>query len=282
MTSRSARITAARPFYGLYAAAYDLLIADPVEPWVDAVHDWLVRAHQSPVRILDAGCGTGRHAAALIAKGHRVDIADASRELLARAARRCPTAAGFLVDLCAMELPPVYGAVTCRGVLNDMTTDEERDSAVASLATRLRPGGSLFLDVREQRASRLRADGATRRVTVDLDGHAELTFSTRTTWDAGLLHVAERYELVLDGRVRQDSTYDFAMRPWSRAELSSTLRRAGMHDIRITDGVGRRTPDRLFGVASRAAASATKPAEFASGGWLRHWLRAGRSHRLKE
>ena len=250
MASRSARVTAERPFYSRYADAYDLLITDPVEPWVDAVHDRLVQVHESGARLLDAGCGTGRHAAALIAKGHRVDIADGSRELLARAAQRCPTAATFLVDLCAMGLPPVYDAVTCRGVLNDMTTDEERDRAVASLTTCLRPGGLLFLDVREQQASRARADGVSRHVTVDLDGRTRLRFSARTTWHAGLLHVAERYELLVDGRVRQDSTYDFTMRPWSPDELTSTLRRNGMRDIDIRSGVGRRTPDRLFVIAS--------------------------------
>lgn len=255
MRSPSARVTAERPLYSLHANAYDLIITDPVEPWVDAVHDKLAQAHRPRARILDAGCGTGRHAAGLIARGHQVEIADASRELLSHAARRCPTAPAFLVDLCTMRLPPVYDAVTCRGVLNDMTTDEERDSAVAALTTCLRPGGLLILDVREERASRLRADGGTRRVAVNLDHQVALRFSTRTTWQDGLLQVEEWYEFVLDGRVQRDSTYDFTMRPWSPAELSATLRRNGMGQIRITGGVGRPTPDRLFVVATRTAAS---------------------------
>jgi SAM-dependent methyltransferase len=254
MESGSARVTAQRPFYSRHADAYDLLITDPVEPWVDAVHDRLLRVAQPRAQILDAGCGTGRHAAALIAKGHHVDLADASRELLARASERCPGARAFLVDLCATDLPPVYAAVTCRGVLNDMTTDEERDLALASLTRCLRPGGLLFLDVREERASRLRADGASRRVVVDLDDRTQLTYSTRTTWHEGLLRVKERYELSLDGRVRDDSTYDFTMRPWSTSELSSALWRNGMRHIDIAGGVGRRTPDRVFVVASRSVA----------------------------
>jgi SAM-dependent methyltransferase len=248
-------VTSERPLYSLHANAYDLIITDPVEPWVDAVHDCLVKAHQPHARILDAGCGTGRHAAALIAKGHEVEIADASRELLTRAARRCPTAPAFLVDLCAMRLPPVYDAVTCRGVLNDMTTDNERDSAVTALTTCLRPGGLLVLDVREERASRLRAGGVTRRVAVNLDDHAKLGFSARTTWQQGLLQVEERYEFALDGRVQRNSTYDFTMRPWSTAELSSTLRRCGMRRVRVKGGVGRPTSDRLFVVATRTGAS---------------------------
>jgi hypothetical protein len=35
-----------RPFSGERAAAYDLLITDPVEPWVDAVHAELGCAHR--------------------------------------------------------------------------------------------------------------------------------------------------------------------------------------------------------------------------------------------
>jgi SAM-dependent methyltransferase len=250
VTSPSAQVSAERPFYNLHADAYDLLITDPVEPWVDAVHDRLVRAHRPRAVVLDAGCGTGRHAAALIAKGHRVDLADASAKLLSRAAERCPRARTLLADLCAMDLAAEYDAVTCRGVLNDMTTSKERESAVASLTACLRPGGLLFLDVRDMNASRARADGATRRVVADLGEHEELRFFTRTSWHHGLLRVEERYELVVGGRVVQESTYDFTMRPWSRAEVASVLRRNGMRTIEVTDGVGRRIADRLFVVAS--------------------------------
>ena len=62
MTTPSARVSAERPFSSRHADAYDLLITDPVEPWVDAVHDRLVRAGRPRARVLDAGCGTGRHA----------------------------------------------------------------------------------------------------------------------------------------------------------------------------------------------------------------------------
>lgn len=153
-----------------------------------------------------------------------------------------------------MDLAPEYDAVTCRGVLNDMTTDEERESAVASLVACLRPGGLLFLDVREAAASRLRSGDGERCVVADLgDGGGELRFHARTRWQQGLLRVEERYELVVGGRVTRESIYDFAMRPWSTAELSSVLRRNGMRHVDITGGVGRRTPDRLFVVAAGKA-----------------------------
>lgn len=250
--SWSSRVSVERPFYSLHADAYDLLIKDPVEAWVDAVVDRLDANGLGRRRVLDAGCGTGRHAAALTRSGHAVDLADASPNLLARAAERCPDAHAFLVDLCQMRLQPAYDAVTCRGVLNDMTSDDERDLAIGSLTRCLRAGGLLFLDVREARASRQRADGQERAILVEIDSARQLRFSSRTHWRRPFLQVEESYQLVVDGRLQHDSRYSFTMRPWSKTELSSALRRHGMRDVKIAAGVGRRTQDRLFVVAERA------------------------------
>jgi hypothetical protein len=119
---------------------------------------------------------------------------------------------------------------------------------VRSLATSLVPGGVLFLDVREREGSRLRADGATRFRQVDLGDGRRLTFVSRTTWSAGRLRVAEEYELTGAGTTR--SHHLFTMRPWTEAELREVLGACGLHNVRIGAGVGRRTPDRLFVVAS--------------------------------
>jgi cyclopropane fatty-acyl-phospholipid synthase-like methyltransferase len=250
VVSSSARASSERPFYALHADAYDLVITDPLEPWVDAVHDRLKRAGRTPASVLDAGCGTGRHAAGLIAEGHRVDLVDASADLLSRAAKRCPAARTFLMDLCALDVPATYDAVTCRGVLNDMVADEERMSAVRSLAGCLNPGGLLFLDVREERASRERADGATHCRQVDLGDGAGFTFTARTVWERGTLRVHEQYDLVRPGAPVQRSSYVFTMRPWREAELRTVLRDSGLRHVEISPGVGRRTADRLFVVAS--------------------------------
>ncbi|MEU4219022.1 methyltransferase domain-containing protein [Actinoplanes sp. NPDC026623] len=255
MESASARAGSERPFYALHAEAYDLLITDPAGPWVDAVHETLAGFALSPASILDAGCGTGRHAAGLIARGHRVDLVDASAALLTQAASRCPTARTTLADLCTMEVRPAYDAVTCRGVLNDMTTDEERASAVRSLAGSLVPDGVLLLDVRERRGSRQRADGVTRSRQVDLAAGGRLTFAGRTTWSRGLLHVEETYELTRPAAPAQRSRYRFTMRPWTEPELRAALRECGLRIVRVAAGAGRRTPDRLFVVARQLSSS---------------------------
>jgi SAM-dependent methyltransferase len=249
VVSASARTSSERPFYALHADAYDLLITDPVEPWVDAVHDVLVGSGRSPAFILDAGCGTGRHAAGLIAKGHRVDVLDASAELLSQAAARCPRSRATAADLCTMQVRPRYDAVTCRGVLNDMITEVDRSSAVRSLAGSLVPGGVLFLDVREAAGSRRRADGVARSRQVDLGDGSRLTFVSRTTWRRGRLEVEETYEMDRPAMPSRVSHYSFTMRPWTEPELRDVLRDSGLRDVRISAGVGRRSPDRWFVVA---------------------------------
>lgn len=251
MTSHSAQVSRSRPFYADHAAAYDLLITDPVEPWVDAVHDVLVRTGHHAASVLDAGCGTGRHAAALAAKGHHVDLADAAGTLLDQAAKRCPAARRYQADLCSLDVGSPYQAVTCRGVLNDMITDAERDAVLVSLASSLQERGLLILDVRDERGSRERADGTPRERTVELGPGKQLTFTSTVTWQAGLLHVHEQYDLLAQDEPPQRSSYDFMMRPWSTAELRQRLSTAGFHDIEIGPGAGRKTADRLFIVAVR-------------------------------
>lgn len=254
MSSRSARITRERPFYDLHADAYDALVTDPVEPWVEAVDERLRIAELAPASILDAGCGTGRHAQALVARGHDVALLDASPALLAIAARRCPGSRTFLTDLCAPAVTGLFSAVTCRGVLNDLLEDRERDAALGALASLIVPGGLLVLDVRESEASRRRADGAWRSRQVAVAGGATLAFSSRPTWQDGRIVVDERYELTPEvGRPASVREYTFAMRPWAEEELLARLSAVGFGRIAVEAGVGRRTPDRLLVTAHRTS-----------------------------
>lgn len=246
VSSDSARVSRERPFYAEYAEAYDLLVADPVEPWVEAVHECLLARGRPSAMVLDAGCGTGRHAAALAAKGHHVDLADASGQLLAQAAARNPSVRILHGDLCTLASSVTYQAVTCRGVLNDMTADAERNAVLQSFRRVLSNDGILVLDVRESEASRRRADGVPRHRTADLGARGVLEFTSSSTWDAGLLRVAEDYTLRRPGLPAAHQHFAFAMRPWTTAEVSERLMAAGFRRIDMRPGVGRATGDRLF------------------------------------
>lgn len=251
MTSRSAAVSAERPFYTRYADAYDALIIDPIEPWVEAVDVHLRRVGARGGTVLDAGCGTGRHARGLIDRGYRVELLDASSDLLGIASRRCPGAPTYTGDLCTLSLPRSFDAVICRGVLNDLVTDAERDGALSSFAGVLCNAGVVILDVRDSESSRAKS-GIVQRKEVELLGGDRLVFTNTPVWSEGVIDVEEQYSLRrADGR-QTTTHYSFRMRPWAAAELRSSLHRAGFDRVEIAQGQSSRAADRLFVVARRA------------------------------
>ena len=252
VASPSADVAAERPFYDRHADAYDALITDPVDPWVTAVDAEFRAAGFSNALLVDAGCGTGRHAAALIERGHRVVLLDASAALLRIARSRCPTAPAVLSDLCTPALSGPVDGVIARGVLNDLLTDRERALALGAFARLTQDGGVVALDVREAASSQERATGTWRTIDADLPDGSRLRFASRPTWNNGRIVVDERYELTGgDGEVLDVREYRFEMRPWSRDEMQRLLTEAGYQRIEMRAGVGRRTPDRLFVTARR-------------------------------
>lgn len=142
VASRSADVARERPFYHRHADAYDALVSDPVEPWVAAVDEALRDAGLRDARVLDAGCGTGRHAAALVERGHDVTLLDASEALVRIARKRCPGAPAVVTDLCAPAITGAFDAVVARGVLNDLLTDDEREGALDVERRTHRGGGT--------------------------------------------------------------------------------------------------------------------------------------------
>src|SRR6202030_979493 len=70
-----------RPYYHRFGWAYDLLNAEPIEARIQFVVAELERRGvRPPDQILDAGCGTGRYAIDLSARGFRVSGVDQSPE----------------------------------------------------------------------------------------------------------------------------------------------------------------------------------------------------------
>ena len=245
MPSPSAQVAAERPFYAAHAAAYDFLVTDPVEPWVAHVDSKLRARGLFPATILDAGCGTGRHAEALISVGHTVELADGSEPLLDQARRRCLGSPAHLLDLVDFDIGARFDAVVCRGVLNDLVGDDERQGCLDQFAKSLVPGGLVILDLREHDRSRARADGTTRRTSIKMSDTERLTFQATTTWSDGLMHVHETY-----CRKPNDQSavheYEFTMRPWTVDEAKARLTTSGFTSIAIEEGVGRATTDRFI------------------------------------
>jgi SAM-dependent methyltransferase len=131
----------ARAGYAAWAATYDELPNPLIRVEEPVVRRLLDAA--PPGRALDAACGTGRHAAHLLARGHRVTAVDASAEMLARARTRAPGAMHAVGALAALPLTTAsVDLAVCALAL--MHVPELRP-AVAELARVVRPGGRIVL-----------------------------------------------------------------------------------------------------------------------------------------
>jgi SAM-dependent methyltransferase len=251
-----------RPFYGEFAWAYDYLIERPVAEECAGMVAALARRGVGPgASLLDAGCGTGRYAVELARRGFAVTGIDRSPALLAEARRRPVDAAARVRfepgDLLALPGAAAFGAVLCRGVLNDLVEPAERAAVFGGFARVLRPAGALLIDVRDWEAStavKTVEPVSERRVATP---RGRLVFRSVTRLDPATrrLLIGERHTLTTDaGEIT--ASHDFVMRCWSRDELDGLLDAAGFEAMEYRgtyEGAPLGVGDRIVVAASRGA-----------------------------
>jgi 2-polyprenyl-3-methyl-5-hydroxy-6-metoxy-1,4-benzoquinol methylase len=132
---------------------------DPLEgyaawaPIYDAMENAMIRAEEPivhrvfgavpPGDALDAACGTGRHAAALVAAGHRTVGVDQSDDMLAVARAKVTEADFRVADVTALPFDDgTFDLAVCALALTHLA---DPTSAVAELARVVRPGGTVVL-----------------------------------------------------------------------------------------------------------------------------------------
>jgi SAM-dependent methyltransferase len=127
--------------YASWAGTYDLLPNPLIRVEEPAVRRLLADA--PPGRALDAACGTGRHAAFLAARGHRVVGVDASPAMIGHARARVPEATLAVASLLALPIPTAsVDVAVCALALMHLP---DLRPAVVELARVVRPGGRLVL-----------------------------------------------------------------------------------------------------------------------------------------
>ena len=122
-------------------------------PIYDEISNFLIRAEEPLVEMaldgaalgvaLDAACGTGRHAARLVARGHRTIGVDRSEAMLAIARSKAPAVDFRIGEL--THLPLDSRSVDVAVCALALTHLADPNPAIAELARVVRPGGRVVI-----------------------------------------------------------------------------------------------------------------------------------------
>jgi SAM-dependent methyltransferase len=197
-----------------------------------------------PARLLDAACGTGKHAIALAQRGHTCAGADLSAPMIARA-RVNAAAAGVAIPFAAVGFGGLAGAfagafdaVLCLGnSLPHLLTPAALADALTDFAACLRPGGLLLIQNRNfdaVTAARQRwMEPQTHR-----EGERQWLFLRFYDFDAdGLLTFNIITLRQTNGLPWEQSVASTRLRPLLHLDLSAALAAAGFASITAYGGL---------------------------------------------
>lgn len=217
---------------------------------------------QPGARVLDAACGIGVDAAALLRRGFDVAAADASEEMTAATRRRlrdvddvgARVVTAEWTELPAHFEPRSFDAVFCIG--NSIAHSAGAPAMIAALEafhSILTPGGMLVLDTHDwelvhRAGSRVEIEPG----IVERDGtRCVRTYAWHIPAAFGDPHVLEIAPIFLDGPRARLRSYPVRMWPFTRSELRRRLITAGFGSIALDAVPG---DDRFTATARRPGA----------------------------
>jgi len=214
--------------YAFLAPYYDTLF-----PVGDAQRDFLLRYLQASgiARVLDAGCGTGRHLEIFAANGFEVAGIEPSASMAALARERLePRGAEHEIAVASLAEAPdhlngPYDAAVCLGnTLAHLLPAEQLAAGLAALARLLRPGGRLITQTVNFDAVLARGEWSFPERSIEHPEHGSLVFKRSYRFESAPERLG--FELELSGRGLALSE-TLSLKPYTRVEQISALSQAG-------------------------------------------------------
>lgn len=142
--------------YDAFAPHYDEFTSgSDYERWTDHVLEHARSHGLAGLRLLDLACGTGNSFLPFMRRGFEVVGVDASRAMLAEAARKAPRVRLVLADLRELPLLGGFELVTCfDDSLNYLQAEPDLRAAFASIEANLAPAGLALFDLNTLHAYR--------------------------------------------------------------------------------------------------------------------------------
>jgi SAM-dependent methyltransferase len=224
-----------------YASTYDAMYADKNNAAeCDAVSHLLGTFGADKVsRILDLGCGTGRHAVEFAARGFDVTGVDLSEAMLNRARRRLPAGGGALDfvqgDARSFRSAVAFDAVLMNfNVLGYMNSNDDLTAALSTARANLREGGLFVADFWYGPAVVVDPPGERMREIIAGDSRF-LRYSRGTHEpDQQRIRIAIRVIELQGDRVRAETEEVHVMRYFFPLELDLVLRAHGFRLAALT------------------------------------------------
>lgn len=192
---------------------------------------YVALAGETPQRVLDVGCGTGRLACALAANGHKVTGADPAAAMLEMANRKPEAGKVAWIEAFAdqLDLPERFDLIVMTGhVFQVFLEDAEILAVLKNLKRHLAEGGTLAFETRNPAAREWEEWTADCSETVE---HPELG-AVEARWvlqsaDETTVTFETWYRFADGSRLTPPSTLRFLSQP----ELAALLEQAGFTEI---------------------------------------------------
>ncbi|MEX2230711.1 MAG: class I SAM-dependent methyltransferase [Cyclobacteriaceae bacterium] len=231
-----------------YSKYYNLLYLDKdYQSEVDYIDSLIKRFHPKTTRILDVGCGTGRHAKLLADKGYKIHGIDLSEQMLEIALQSDKTNTSFSSgDIRNFDLKQKFDTITSLfHVMSYQTTNEDVVNSFNTIHKHLEDDGIFIFDCWYGPAVLLDLPGL--RVKEMEDANLKVIRITRPTVDFNKSIVEVNFEVnVFDKALRTMQTIQeqHKMRYFFQNELYFFTERCGFSIVDCHAWLTLKTPDK--------------------------------------